>query len=80
MGAFAKPELKLRVWFDKGSGEMAKKQNVPSYIHTNMALLALQRAMNGIQLINDNIRLAELHWYEAHGVGRRKMKIKRFLD
>ena len=23
---------------------------------------------------------AELHWYEAHGIGRRKLKIKRFLD
>jgi len=23
---------------------------------------------------------AELHWYEAHGVGRKKFKIKRFLD
>lgn len=22
----------------------------------------------------------ELHWYEAHGVGRRKFKIKRFLE
>jgi hypothetical protein len=25
-------------------------------------------------------RKAELHWYEAHGVGRRDMKIKRYLD
>ena len=24
-------------------------------------------------------RRAELHWYEAHGVGRKEMKIKRFL-
>ena len=23
---------------------------------------------------------AEIHWYEAHGVGRRKLKIKRFLE
>jgi hypothetical protein len=23
---------------------------------------------------------AEVHWYEAHGVGRVRMKIKRFLD
>ena len=23
---------------------------------------------------------AEVHWYEAHGIGRRKMKIKRLLD
>jgi hypothetical protein len=25
-------------------------------------------------------RLAELHWYEAHGIGRRREKIKRYLD
>jgi hypothetical protein len=23
---------------------------------------------------------AEVHWYEAHGIGRRELKIKRFLD
>jgi hypothetical protein len=25
-------------------------------------------------------RLAELHWYEASGIGRREMRIKRYLD
>ncbi|REJ74847.1 MAG: hypothetical protein DWQ36_13860 [Acidobacteria bacterium] len=24
--------------------------------------------------------VAEIHWYEAHGVGRREFKIKRILD
>lgn len=23
---------------------------------------------------------AEVHWYEAHGIGRRRMKVKRVLD
>jgi len=23
---------------------------------------------------------AEIHWYEAHGVGRKKLKIKKLLD
>jgi len=26
------------------------------------------------------IRLAEVHWYEAHGIGRRDFKIKRYID
>jgi hypothetical protein len=26
------------------------------------------------------LRRAEIRWYEAHGIGRVKMKIKRFLD
>jgi len=24
-----------------------------------------------------SVREVELHWYEAHGIGKRKMKIKR---
>jgi hypothetical protein len=33
-----------------------------------------------IRLENGQIRQAELHWYEAHGIGKRKMKIKRFME
>jgi hypothetical protein len=33
-----------------------------------------------VSLANGHIRLAEIHWYEAHGVGQRKLKIKCFLD
>lgn len=33
-----------------------------------------------VRLQNGGIRKAELHWYEAHGIGRKKMKIKRLLD
>jgi hypothetical protein len=41
------------------------------------------RKMKGVgtvQFPNGAIHRAELHWYEAHGVGRRRMKIKRRLD
>ncbi len=33
-----------------------------------------------VRMEHGGVRLVELHWYEAHGIGRRKMKIKRFLD
>jgi hypothetical protein len=33
-----------------------------------------------VKLASGTIRRAEVHWYEAHGIGRKKMKIKRFLD
>jgi hypothetical protein len=33
-----------------------------------------------VELISGEIRLAELHWYEAHGIGKREIKIKRLLD
>ena len=33
-----------------------------------------------VRLKNGRIRKVELHWYEAHGVGKRKLKIKRYLS
>jgi len=33
-----------------------------------------------VQLPNDSLRRVELHWYEAHGKGKRDIKIKRYLD
>ena len=33
-----------------------------------------------VRLRSGRIRLAELHWYEAHGIGRKQMKRKRYLD
>ncbi len=33
-----------------------------------------------IRLPNGRVRVAELHWYEAHGIGRKEMKRKRYLD
>ncbi len=41
------------------------------------------RKMKGIariRLPNGRIRQVELHWYEAHGIGRKDVKIKRYLD
>lgn len=41
------------------------------------------RKRKGIaQVILDNgeIRLGELHWFEAHGIGKYLMRIKYFLD
>lgn len=32
-----------------------------------------------IRLENGRVIEAELHWYEAHGIGKRGMKIKRYL-
>ena len=33
-----------------------------------------------VKLPNGRIRSVELHWYEAHGIGRKDMKIKCYLD
>lgn len=33
-----------------------------------------------VRLSDGAIRLAEVHWYEAHGIGRKELKIKRYVD
>jgi hypothetical protein len=33
-----------------------------------------------VRLLSGTIRKTEIHWYEAHGIGRKKLKIKRFVD
>lgn len=39
-----------------------------------------QKGIGTVRLPNGNLRRVELHWYEAHGIGKRDMKIKKYLD
>ena len=41
------------------------------------------RKLKGIGMVrlgSGDLRRAEIHWYEAHGIGRVLHKIKRFVD
>jgi hypothetical protein len=41
------------------------------------------RKMKGVAVIRAShgpLRRAEVHWYEAYGIGKRDFKIKRYLD
>ncbi len=33
-----------------------------------------------VRLLNGDLHKVELHWYEAHGIGKRDIKIKHYLD
>ncbi|MBU1487651.1 hypothetical protein KKH56_06360 [bacterium] len=33
-----------------------------------------------VRLFDGTVRLAELHWFQADGIGKKKMRIKRYLD
>lgn len=33
-----------------------------------------------VRLEDGRLCRAEVHWYEAHGIGRKRLKIKRLLD
>jgi hypothetical protein len=34
------------------------------------------KGIANVGLVSGRIRLAEIHWYEAHGIGKREFKIK----
>ena len=41
------------------------------------------RKLKGIAVVRlrtGRIRKAEVHWYEAHGIGRKEIKRKRYVD
>jgi hypothetical protein len=38
------------------------------------------KGIASVRLLDNTVRIAELHWFEAHGIGRKKIRIKRFLD
>jgi hypothetical protein len=39
-----------------------------------------RRGVATVRLANGKVRRVELHWYEAHGIGKRDFKIKTYLD
>lgn len=38
-----------------------------------------RKGVASVRLPGVKIYVAEVHWYEAHGVGRKEMKIKRYF-
>ncbi len=38
------------------------------------------KGVANVRLSDGTIRVSEIHWFEAHGIGKRKMRIKRYLD
>ena len=47
---------------------------------TGVAGGASEKGIARVRLSNGTVRLAEVHWYEAHGIGRKELKIKRYID
>ena len=38
------------------------------------------KGIASVRVLDGSIRLAEVHWFEAHGIGKKMMRIKQFLD
>ena len=48
--------------------------------HYGHARWRKRKGIGRVELNDGTVRLVELHWYEATGVGRRELKIKYYLD
>jgi hypothetical protein len=48
--------------------------------HYGRARWRKRKGVAKIELGDGTVRLAEVHWYEATGIGRRELKLKRYLD
>jgi hypothetical protein len=38
-----------------------------------------RKGIASVQLADGTVRVAEIHWYEATGIGKKEFKIKRYL-
>jgi hypothetical protein len=38
------------------------------------------KGMARVRLVDGTIHRAEIHWYEAHGIGKKEFKLKLLLD
>lgn len=61
----------------KGSGVRDRAKLWKTYGHGRWLK---RKGVARVRLADRTVRLAEVHWYEASGIGRRRFKIKRLLD
>jgi hypothetical protein len=61
----------------KGTGIRARSTLTKAYGRGRWRKL---KGMATVRLPNGALREVELHWYEAHGIGKRDLKIKRYVD
>jgi len=62
----------------EGSSVRVRRQLVKKY---GKGRSKKKKGVATVKLIDGSFRSAEVHWYEAHGVGRKDVKIKfPFLD
>jgi hypothetical protein len=61
------------------SGRSVKIRSLLQKIH-GRGRWRKRKGIATVRLANGKLRRVELHWYEAHGIGKRDFKIKQYLD
>ena len=63
-----------------GVGSTSMPRRARAAVRNSLHFGIIGRMKGEVAAANGTLRRAEIHWYEAHGVGKRGLKIKRFLD
>ena len=58
---------------------LGKIENVET-IATGARIRDVAKGIGRVRFLDGSEWLAELHWYEAHGIGKKEMKVKRLLN
>ena len=72
LGDIAKPET-----FARGSGirELPRLRKIYGHGHWRK-----RKGFAKVRLVDGTFRYAEIHWYEAAGIGKFEFKIKRYVE
>lgn len=71
IGTIIKPEI-----IAKGSGIRERSRLIKYYGKGNWRKM---KGIGQVRLSSGHVIVAEIHWYEAHGIGKKEYKIKRIL-
>jgi hypothetical protein len=72
----------MRTWNSILSATLPKSRQLPrALVFAKLAVYASSMAVHGGANVRASRKTvqAELHWYEATGIGKREMKIKAFI-
>ena len=69
-------EIRNKELIAEGSAVKVRKKLEKLYGRGNCKKM---KGVASVRLSDGSVRLAEIHWFEAHGIGKRNIKVKNYL-
>ena len=69
-------EIRNREVIAKGTSVKIRKRLEKLYGHGNWKKM---KGIAKVRFSDGSVKLAEIHWFEAHGIGKKNIKVKYYL-
>ena len=69
-------EIRNKEVIAKGASVKIRKRLEKLYGHGNWKKM---KGIAKVRLSDGSVKLAEIHWFEAHGIGKKNIKVKYYL-